>query len=221
MTSSPAASSFARLAELGSATVHEALGQIGAMDSAIKPVASAMRLAGPARTVRCPPDDNLTIHYAVATARPGEVLVVDCDGHVESGPWGDLLTLYAQQVGVAGLVIDGSVRDTQGIDELHFPVFSRGVCIKGTSKDRVGELDKAIVCGGVTVRPGDIVVADADGVVVVPADHLDRAVDLTEQRAQHEEQLRAQIRAGARLADLIGATERLGVLGLPLPEAAP
>src|SRR5690606_18793986 len=151
------------------ATVHEAQGQKGALSSAIKPLDPAMRLAGPALTVNCRPDDNLAIHYALTIARPGDVIVVDAKGFVEAGAWGDVMTLMARKKGVAGLVIDGSVRDANAIVEMGFPVFSRGISIKGTAKNQPGAVDVPIVCGGVGINPGDVVLGDRDGLVVIEA----------------------------------------------------
>lgn len=204
---------YERLREFGAATVHEALGRIGAMHSSIKPLDPSMRVAGRALTVDCTPLDNLAIQYAVTIARPGDVLVVDAKAFVESGPWGDVLSLYAQQQGIAGLVIDGSVRDSRDIVEMGFPVFSRGVCIEGTYKYQPGAVDVPITCGGAIVNPGDIIIGDADGVVVVPQSDLDRAVELSAERVRKEDELREQLRGGAALADLLGLRDRLDEFG--------
>ncbi|WP_028921675.1 4-carboxy-4-hydroxy-2-oxoadipate aldolase/oxaloacetate decarboxylase [Pseudonocardia acaciae] len=197
------------LRRLGAATVHEAQGGTGAMDSAIKPLDPTMVLAGPALTVDTRPSDNLAIHRAMTVARPGDVLVVDAKGFTEAGPWGDVLTVYAQQVGLAGLVIDGSVRDSRAIVELGFPVFSRGVCIKGTAKNQPGAVGRPITCAGVAVHPGDVVLGDADGVVVVPAAELDRVLAAAEERERKEERFRAALRDGESLLDLLNLRDRL------------
>jgi 4-hydroxy-4-methyl-2-oxoglutarate aldolase len=204
---------FERLAQLGAATVHEAQGRIGAMDSGIKPLDPSMKLAGPAVTVDCLPSDNLAIHQAVTVARPGDVLVVDAKAFIEAGPWGDVLSLYAQLAGIAGLVIDGSVRDTRQIVQMGFPVFSRAICIKGTLKFQPGAVNAPIVCAGVRINPGDIVVGDADGVVIVPALDLDRVQELAEAREAKEELFRAELRAGKTLVDLLELGPRLHELG--------
>src|SRR5206468_3667157 len=126
------------LRTLGAATVCEAQGSRGCVDPAIKPLDTAMTVAGPALTVDAGRADNLVIHYAMLLARPGDVLVIDAQACVTAGPWGDILTEQAMHVGLAGLVIDGAVRDAQVISELGFPVFSRGICIRGTSKSHRG-----------------------------------------------------------------------------------
>lgn len=202
------------LLRLGAATLHEAQGQAGAMDSAIKPVHASMRLAGPAVTVATPPGDNLMIHYAVAKAGPGDILVVDAQGFLEGGAFGDILAVAAMARGVAGLVIDGSVRDIATITELGFPAFSRGVSIKGTNKTRAGRFGEPVACGGVVVKPGDIVVGDADGVVVIPSDRLSSVLDAAREREAKEDKLRAGLKAGRTTIDLLGLDPTLRSLGL-------
>jgi 4-hydroxy-4-methyl-2-oxoglutarate aldolase len=213
MTIRPTKQQLHRLKQFGTATVHEAQGGTGALHSAIKPLHPSMTLAGPALTVDCKPADNLAIQHAVTVAQPGDVLVVDAKAFTEAGPWGDILTLYAQQAGIAGLVIDGSVRDSRAIVEMSFPVFSRGISIKGTGKFQPGSINTTIMCGGVIINPGDIVVGDADGVVVVPAQDLDRVIDLSEAREHKEERFRHALREGENLASLMGLTQRLTDLG--------
>ena len=207
------ADQIAAFMHFGAATVHEAQGATGALDSALKPLSVSMRVAGPAFTVESRPGDNLAIQHAVTKAKPGDVLVVDAQGFVEAGPWGDLLTLYAQQVGVAGLVIDGSVRDSQAIVALGFPVFSRGVCIKGTGKHQPGRVNEPIVCAGVSIAPGDLIVGDADGVVSVPAADVGTVQRLCEERENKEAGLREAIRGGASLVELMGLQDRIADLG--------
>jgi len=129
------------LLELGSATLHEAQGQTGALASAIKPLDPLRRLAGPALTVDAKPGDNLVIHYALTFAQPGDVLVVDAKGYTEAGPWGDILTLAAQKSGISGLVIDGAVRDGDTILKMGFPVFSRGLSIRAAQKNQPGRVN--------------------------------------------------------------------------------
>lgn len=204
---------LAALGRLGTATVHEAQGRTGAVDSEIKPIAPHLRVVGTAFTVAAQPRDNLAIHYAVTVARPGDVLVVDAGGYLEAGPWGDLLTTCAQQRGIAGLVIDGAVRDVDAIVETGFPVFSRGVSIKGTEKNQPGQIGRPVVCGGAVVRQGDIVLGDRDGVVVVPSADLVETLAGAVAREEKEEQLRTRLRAGERLADLIGLDEQFRRLG--------
>lgn len=215
MTASTTRDRLDRLRRYGAATVHEAQDMIGALDSAIKPLDPAMTVAGPALTVDCRPADNLTIHHAVTLARPGDVLVVDAKAFVEAGPWGDLLSLAAIQAGIAGLVIDGSVRDSAAIIEMDFPVFSRGVSIKGTGKVQPGGVAVPIVCGGVRIAPGDFILGDADGVVAVGARDIDRVLERAAEREREEQRLREEMRAGRTLVELLNLDDKLRDLERP------
>jgi 4-hydroxy-4-methyl-2-oxoglutarate aldolase len=199
----------ASLLRMGTATVHEAQGQKGAVDGAIRPLDPAMRLAGPALTVRCRPGDNLALHYALTKIQPGQVLVVDAEGFVEAGPWGDIMSEAAMLRGCAGLVIDGSVRDSQTIIDMGFPVFSRGISIKGTNKYQPGQVGVPVVLGGIVVRTGDIVVGDRDGLVVVLAEEVESAIQASQQREEKEQVSRAQLRAGKSTVELIGLEKLL------------
>jgi 4-hydroxy-4-methyl-2-oxoglutarate aldolase len=203
-----------QLRELGAATVYEAQGAKGALDQGIKPLDPAVRLAGPALTVDCRPADNLMLHYAVQKAKPGDVLVVDAKGFLEAGPWGDVLTIQAQKVGIAGLVIHGCVRDANLIIELGFPVFCRGLSIKGTGKNQPGRVNVPVTVGDVTIHPGDIVVGDRDGLVVVPQAEVGSAIASSLAREEKEAGQREAIGRGAFTADLLGLTDTLRRLGL-------
>jgi 4-hydroxy-4-methyl-2-oxoglutarate aldolase len=194
---------MSKLRAFGPATVYEALGKIGAMDYAIKPLDPHSSIAGRAFTVGSAPGDNLTLHYGASLAGPGDVLVVDAKEFGAAGPWGDVLSHYAMKRGIAGLVIDGGIRDSRAIVEMGFPVFTRAVCIKGTAKVNLGQINEPIVCGGVAVRPGDVIVGDADGVTVVPQEMVFDACEASAKREQSENELRAAIEHGASLIDLI------------------
>lgn len=203
-----------QLRELGAATIYEAQGAQGALDSGIKPIDPTVRLAGPALTVDCRPADNLMLHYAVRKARPGDVLVVDAKGFLEAGPWGDVLTLQAMQLGIAGLLIHGCVRDANLIIELGFPVFCRGLSIKGTGKNQPGRVNVPVTIGDVVIQPGDIIVGDRDGVVVVAQDAVDSTIAASLAREEKEAAQRRAIAQGAFTADLLGLTDTLRRLGL-------
>ena len=151
------------------ATVHEAMGKIGALDTRIRPAWFGAHVCGAALTVQSRPGDNLMLHKAVSMAKPGDVLVVHVDGFPEAGMWGEILTVATMQKGIRGLVIDGGVRDTMPIKELDFPMFSLAYSIKGTTKMTPGCINHPIVIGGVTVNPGDIVIGDNDGCGHCPA----------------------------------------------------
>ncbi|MDM0000641.1 4-carboxy-4-hydroxy-2-oxoadipate aldolase/oxaloacetate decarboxylase [Variovorax sp. J22P240] len=203
-----------QLRDLGAATVYEAQGAKGALDHGMKPIDPTMRLAGPAFTVDCRPADNLMLHYAVQKAKPGDVLVVDAKGFMEAGPWGDVLTIQAQKVGIAGLVINGCVRDANLIIELGFPVFCRGLSIKGTGKNQPGKINVSITIGDVLIHSGDIIVGDRDGLVVVPKDEVESAVASSLAREDKEAGQRRAIEEGAMTADLLNLTETLKRYGL-------
>ncbi|HEU4817885.1 4-carboxy-4-hydroxy-2-oxoadipate aldolase/oxaloacetate decarboxylase [Janthinobacterium sp.] len=202
------------LRQLGAATIYEAQGAKGALDSGIKPIAPGMRLAGPALTVDTRPADNLMLHYAMLKARPGDVLVVDAKGFLEAGVWGDVFTEQAQRIGLAGLVIHGAVRDAAAMTEAGFPVFSRGLSIKGTGKHQPGRLNVTVTIGDVGIDPGDIIVGDQDGVVVVRRHEVDAVLLKSRQREEKEAQFRQRIRDGATTVDLLGLEETLRRLEL-------
>ena len=203
-----------QLKQLGAATVYEAQGAFGALDHGIKPVDPTCRLAGPAFTVDMRPADNLMLHYALLKAQPGDVLVVDAKAFMEAGPWGDVLTAQAMKLGLAGLVINGSVRDGNAIVESGFPVFCRGLSIKGTGKHQPGRVNVPVNIGDTVIYPGDIVVGDRDGVVVVPKDSVEAVIKHSIAREEKEAAMREAIMGGATTAELMGLTERLRLLGL-------
>ena len=210
----PTVDLLAALRDLGSATVYEAQGAIGALDSGIKPLDPRSRLAAPAFTVDMRPGDNLMLHYALLKARAGEVLVVDAKAFVEAGPWGDVLTAMAQKTGIAGLVINGAVRDAQAIVDAGFPVWCRGLSIKGTAKNQPGRVNVPITIGDVVIHAGDIVVADRDGIAVVPADRFGAVLAAALEREQKESRMREAIARGATTVDLLELTPTLRRLGL-------
>ncbi|MCH2388041.1 MAG: 4-carboxy-4-hydroxy-2-oxoadipate aldolase/oxaloacetate decarboxylase [Opitutales bacterium] len=184
------------LSGFGTATLHEALGQIGDLPHGIKPLHPAMRICGPAYTVKAKAYMNVNLHRAYAYAKPGDVIVADCSGAYDAGYWGDLLTSGAMRQGIAGLVIDACIRDADTIEELGFPVFCRGLCIKGTGKDPEGGLNQPIMIGKVSIRPGDIVVGDRDGVVIVPQDRVTEAIEKGQAREEKEAAVRVRLDAG-------------------------
>jgi 4-hydroxy-4-methyl-2-oxoglutarate aldolase len=193
-------------ARLGAATLHEASGQRGALPPAIKPISGTMRVAGPSFTVATPPGNNLWIHRALPAAAPGDVLVVVTSGHYEAGYWGDIMTIAALERGIAGLVIDGCVRDSEAIARLQFPVFARGLSIRGTGKDAAapGGLRQPITLGDVTVQPGDLVVGDADGVVVISRANAADVVTKAKEREIREGEILERLRKGETTLEIYG-----------------
>jgi 4-hydroxy-4-methyl-2-oxoglutarate aldolase len=203
------------LAQISTATVHEALGGIGDIDPAIAALWAECRLCGPAFTIECQPGDNLMIHYALAKAPRGDVLVVSTQGSSDRGSWGLITTRAAQTRGLAGLVIDGSVRDSAAIEQLGFPVFCRGRAVKGTLKEGIGRAGVPISVGGQMVNPGDILLGDRDGVVVVPKARLGQTLKAARRRDRKEAEMLEQIDRGVLTVDLLGlraALERAGLL---------
>jgi 4-hydroxy-4-methyl-2-oxoglutarate aldolase len=195
---------MSRWAALSSATIHEAAGKTGALPSSLKPLAPHVKLTGLALTVGAPPGDNLWLHRAIYAARPGEVLVVDTGEGVEFGYWGEIMAHAAQQRGIRGLVITGGVRDSQRMLAMEFPVFCGAVCIRGTGKDpgRKGSVGAELSIGGTTVRRGDYVLGDADGVVVIGADRVEGVVEESERRDALEREIIARLRAGGSTIDI-------------------
>ncbi|MEC7763234.1 MAG: RraA family protein [Pseudomonadota bacterium] len=196
-----------QLKAFGTATIYEAQGAIGALDSGMKPIDPTTRFAGSALTVDMRPADNLTLHIALEAAKPGDVLVVDAKGFLEAGPWGDVLTLQAMELGLAAFVIDGCVRDANDIIAAGFPVFCRGLSIKSTEKKARGMINVPVIVGGVRIAPGDILVGDRDGLVVVAKDSVAASIEASERRVQKEEDMRAAIRSGKTTAQLLGVSE--------------
>lgn len=203
-----------QLRDLGAATVYEAQGAKGALDSGMKPIDPTSRLAGPAYTVDARPADNLILHHAVMKAQPGDVLVVDAKGFLEAGPWGDVLTILAIKRGIAGMVINGCVRDANLIISLGFPIFCRGLSIKGTAKNQPGKVGVPVMIGDVVINPGDIIVGDRDGLVVVAKDEVEKTVASAVSREEKEDKMREAIEQGASTAELLNLTETLARFGL-------
>lgn len=201
---------IAELSKFGTATIHEALGQIGNLPFEIKPLHPSMKICGPAYPVKAKAYMNINLHRAYAYAKPGDVIVADCSGGYEAGYWGDLLTAGAMKHGIAGLVIDACVRDGNEIEALGFPVFCRGLCIKGTGKDADGSLNEPITLGETTIRPGDIVVGDRDGVVIVPQERVEEAIEKSYAREQKEARVRARLHEGENSLQIYGWDKKYG-----------
>ncbi len=196
----------AAAAKFGTATLHEAAGKIGALPSALKPMAPSFRICGPVFTVQGPAIDNLWLHRAIAAAQPGDVLVVYVNGVYEAGYWGEIMSTGAKARGLGGLVVDGCVRDADLLEDIGFPIFARGLCMGGTGKDfgARGWLNAPIMIGDVTVQPGDLVAGDTDGVVVIPRECVAETVEASAIREAKEAEIMEQLRNGATTLDLYG-----------------
>jgi len=194
------------LASMPSSTLHEATGKIGALPSAIKPVVPSFRVCGPAVTVNSPPGDNLWVHRAIYAARRGDVLVVDVGGRYEHGYWGEIMSTAAKVAGLGGLVIDGCVRDGALLGAVGFPVFARGLCIRGTGKDfqARGWINAPIRLGDANIMAGDLIVGDVDGVVAIPRLQAAAAVEAARKRELDEQHILERLQAGETTLKIYG-----------------
>jgi 4-hydroxy-4-methyl-2-oxoglutarate aldolase len=192
-----------RLNRFDPATLFEAAGQKGMVDPSIRAAWPGARLCGAAMTVECPPADNLMLHHAVAAAPPGVVIVGKIGGYLAAGAWGEILTVAAQCRGVAGLAVDGAVRDIEAIRRRRFPIFSRGLAIGACTKERFGTLDHPILFGGVMVRPGDLIFGDGDGLMVIEQERLDAVIAAAAARLRKEESIIEQLQAGRSTLELL------------------
>lgn len=204
----------AAMREQAATTVYEAAEQQGAMDHAIRPVAPGMRLCGTAVTVRCQPADNLTLHAAIALAQPGDVIVADVGDCLEAGHWGEITTVAAQARKVAGLIINGGVRDIGPIARRGFPVFASAISMKATVKATPGFINHPIVCGGVAVHAGDLVLADDDGIVVVAHERVAQVLEAARAREEREAAVMRRLEAGELTLDVLGFRQALDRYGL-------
>ena len=203
-----------RLGALGVATVHEAYGRGGLMKSYLRPVWAGGEAAGAAVTVLAHPGDNWMIHVAVEQCRPGDVLVVGCSSDNTDGMFGDLLATSLRARGVLGLIIDAGCRDVKSLREMGFPVWSRAVSAKGTLKAALGAVNVPVVCAGINVEPGDAVIADDDGVVVVRRKDVAEVAAKGEKRHADEEAKRKLLASGALGLDMYNMREPLAKAGL-------
>ncbi|MBU0679618.1 MAG: hypothetical protein KJ626_16065, partial [Verrucomicrobia bacterium] len=185
-----------------------------AMYADIKPVKGGVHVAGPAVTVGCMVGDNIMSHHAIYLAEPGDILVIDGRGHVDTSIWGGVQTLAAEKQGVVGVVVDGSIRDVQEAREAKCEVFCRGVTPTGPHKGWGGSINRPIQCGGVPVMPGDIIVGDDDGVVVVPAGEADRIIEESLKRMEEEKDWVRRIEEGETAVSILGFDEKLKKLGV-------
>jgi 4-hydroxy-4-methyl-2-oxoglutarate aldolase len=188
----------------GVATLHEAAGRIGALPSAIKPAHPTFRVCGPAVTAHGPAGDNLWLHHAIYAAQPGDVLVVSVSGGYEYGYWGEIMSTAAKVRGLGGLVIDGCVRDGALLGDIGFPVFARGLCIRGTGKDThaIGWVNAPVLLNDIVVAPGDLIVGDTDGVVALPRERAAEIVEASHHREIKEAKVLQQLEGGATTLEI-------------------
>jgi 4-hydroxy-4-methyl-2-oxoglutarate aldolase len=210
----PDADSVRILGEMGVATVHEAQGRVGLLRPYLRPIYISARMSGAAVTVSSPPGDNLMIHAAVEVCQPGDVLVVVPTSESADGYFGDLIATSLRSRGVAGLVIDAGVRDVNDLTAMQFPVWSKAIGAQGTVKASPGSVNIPVVCASVLINPGDVIVADADGVVTVPRGRASEVARLSQERVAKEEKTRERLRAGELGVDIYGLRAKLRELGV-------
>ena len=203
---------YAELAQLGSATVYEAGGRGGYVDADLIQIVPGSRAAGPARTVISGQDDNLMVHAAMAAVQPGEILVLTMPEPRPVALVGDLLATQAKAQGAAAILVDASVRDVEELAELGLPIWARWVRVKGAAKDIAGSIGEPVSVGGATIRNGDVLVLDADGVAVVEQDRIDQVLTASRERAERERVKRAKLKAGELSYDLDGLREKVQAL---------
>jgi regulator of RNase E activity RraA len=192
----PSKEQLAAFGNAASAQVADAMSRLGAMDAGIRPVWRSPRIVGPAVTAWCHTGDNLMLHKALSLALPGDIVVVNTQGNVQNSPFGELLAASALKFGVIGLIIDGTARDADSLEAMKLPVYSRGLAPGGCNKDGGGEVGTTIACGGVAVRAGDIILADRDGVTVVPLADADEAAQLAADKVASEIKRQSEIEQG-------------------------
>jgi len=200
--------------------VHEAQGRTGLMRPNMRPIYPTAKVAGTAVTVSIPPGDNLMIHASIEVCQPGDVLVVAPTSECTDGYFGELLGVSCQAHGIAGLIIDAGVRDTAELAELNFPVWSKAVSSQGTVKNVPGDVNIPVVCAGVLVNPGDVIVGDADGVVVVAREAAEQVAKASQERLAKEEKSRERLRKGELGLDFYGLRAKLKELGVEFVDEA-
>ena len=210
----PPQETITNFSQMAVATVYEASGRQGQVDHRIKPVRFGRKLCGPAFTVECHPKDNLMLHKALAMASPGDVLMVNTGGYPQAGYWGDLMTTSALARQLGGLAIDGCIRDSEELAQSGFPVFCRGFCITGTTKNSLGRINHPIIFGGTMVNPGDIVLGDDDGMVIVDRTQVDEVYALTMKRVEAEVQKADKLKSGVTSVEMGKLDAVLEALGM-------
>lgn len=195
---------YQKISQFPAAVIYDALGKSGNLPFQIKPIQGSMRVCGPAFPVHTPAGMNTNLHKATAYAQPGDIIIADCSGWYETAYWGDMLVFAAMQRGIQGAVVDGFIRDADEIEAMGFSVFCRGLCLNGAGKGAGGSLNKAIIIGGVHIHPGDIVIGDRDGVVIVPANQIEETIEKAIAIEQKEAGIRERFKNGETSLQVFG-----------------
>jgi len=192
----PDEATLAAFGSASSAQIADCMSRLGGMDPGIRPVWPAPRAIGSALTVWCHSGDNLMLHKALSLAVPGDIVVMNTQGNMGNAGFGELIATSAVKIGVRAVIVDGMVRDAEGLEALRLPVYSRGLCPNGCNKDGAGEVGAIVACGGVAVRPGDVIIADRDGITVVPLADAREVAALASIQVEREQKLLAEIAKG-------------------------
>lgn len=204
----PGAALLASFGNASSAQVADCMSRLGGMDTGIKPIWPAARIIGAAITVWCHSGDNLMLHKAMDLAQPGDIVVMNTQGNMGNSGFGELIATSAVKVGVIGGIVDGTVRDASALQTMQLPVYARGLCPNGCNKDGAGEVGTIIACGGVAVRPGDVIIADRDGVTVVPLEDAPQVASLVKNQREREAKRLEEIARGVIVRPEVDETLR-------------
>jgi 4-hydroxy-4-methyl-2-oxoglutarate aldolase len=207
---------FEKFAAIATPIIGDVMGRQNIMDHRIRPIWTGARCVGSALTIMSYPSDNLMIHLGVSLAEEGDILVVDAGNYPNAGVWGEILTVNAMHRNIGGIIIDGAVRDIKEIEELGFPMFASGINARGGYKSNPGTVNKPVSCGGVAVCPGDLIVADENGVAVIPKEDIEIVYDKSLAKIEAEQQIMEQLKLGKDTLEIMNLDESLEKLGIKL-----